>query len=318
MQNNRGEKLPVIVICAPTACGKTELAYNLFSSSTVSPFAGKAEVISADSMQVYKHMDIGTAKPSKEFQRELPHHLIDICTPDYQFGVGDFVRHASEAVRDICERGKIPVMLGGTAFYIKNFVYGLPTTPRVDEKIRIEVEARMKAEGAVCLWEELKQLDPLSAEKIHINDEYRIKRALEVCLTTGQPRSSFLLPQTTVTDYNFLLICLERSRQELYERVEKRVDIMFDDGLENEVNMLKEAGYAAEDPGMQAIGYREFFSLHSKEDIKALIKKNTKEYVKRQQTFFKTFTDTSFINSDKYDVIEEKIVSFLLCNNLST
>lgn len=304
-------KPPVVVICAPTACGKTDLAYNLFSSKSTGHFAEKAEIISADSMQVYKGMDIGTAKPDREFQQQLPHHLIDICEPNYQFGAGDFVRNAKIAVQEIIKKGKLPVIVGGTAFYIKNFVYGLPPTPQVDEKIRIEIENRMQNEGAQILWDELQSLDPVSAEKIHINDEYRIKRALEVYHSTGKPRSSFIVPQTMVKDYNFLLFCLDRPRQELYERVEQRVDIMFDMGLAKEVQQLKEKGFVKDDPGMQAIGYREFFYNDTIEEIKQHIVKSSKEYVKRQQTFFKTFTDAIFVNPQEISQIEQKITEFI-------
>ncbi len=304
------DSIPVIVICAPTACGKTDLVYNLFATSQHTPFAGAAEIVSADSMQVYRYMDIGTAKPDKNFQKELPHHLIDICEPSYQFGVGDFVRSARDAVIDISSRGKIPVIVGGTAFYIKNFVYGLPTTPKVEESVRIHVESRMQSEGAQVLWDDLNRLDPISAEKIHINDEYRIKRALEVCLSTGLPRSSFLLPQKPVKDYTFLFFCLDRLRQELYDRVEKRVEIMFEQGLEGEIDFLKAKGFTIDDPGMQAIGYKEFFTENSIDEIKAQIIKNTKEYVKRQQTFFKTFKEAEFINPENYDAIQRKIANF--------
>ncbi len=307
----RSTKPPIVVICAPTACGKTDLAYNLFSSKSTGRFAKKAEIISADSMQVYKGMDIGTAKPEKEFLQQLPHHLIDICEPNYQFGAGDFVRNAKIAVQKIIAKGKLPVIVGGTAFYIKNFVYGLPPTPQVDEKIRIEIENRIQTEGAQKLWEELQSLDPVSAEKIHINDEYRIKRALEVCHSTGKPRSSFIVPQTMVEDYTFLLFCLDRPRQELYERVEQRVDIMFDRGLEKEVKQLQEKGFVKNDPGMQAIGYREFFCNDSIEEIKQHIVKSSKEYVKRQQTFFKTFTDAFFVNPQEISQIEQKIDEFI-------
>ncbi len=317
-KNKQGALLPVVVICAPTACGKTDLAYRLFSTSCNSFLSEKAEIISADSMQVYRYMDIGTAKPDKDLQAILPHHLIDICDPAYQFGVGDFVRHAKELVIDIISRKKLPVILGGTAFYIKNFVYGLPTTPRVDDSIRIAIEKRMENEGPEKLWNELKKLDPISAEKIHINDIYRIKRALEVCHATGKPRSSFLLPQKSVEGYNFLIINLERPRQELYERVEKRIDCMFEMGLETEVENLKKMGYTQDSPGMQAIGYREFFVGETIAEVKALITKSTKEYVKRQQTFFKTFDNAIAISPDNFDIIEKKIYDFYSNSDVGT
>lgn len=304
-------KTPIIVICAPTACGKTDLAYKLFSSQSTGILSNRAEIISADSMQVYKGMDIGTAKPDKEFLRTLPHHLIDICNPDYQFGAGDFVRHTNIAIKEIITKNKIPVIVGGTAFYIKNFLYGLPPTPQVDEKIRLEIENRMKTEGSEKLMSELQTLDPISAEKIHMHDEYRIKRALEVYHATGKPRSSFMVPQTINNDYNFLIFCLDRPRQELYTRVEQRVDIMFDMGLANEVQSLKNKGYTKDDPGMQAIGYREFFTSTSTEEIKQTIIKSSKAYVKRQQTFFKTFNDAFLVNPEEICKIEQKISDFL-------
>ncbi len=309
-KNTNTQNIPVLVICAPTACGKTDLAYNLFASKSSCLF-NKAEIVSADSMQVYKHMNIGTAKPSKDFLKELPHHIIDMCEPSCQFGVGDFVRHAGNAVTDIYSRGKLPVLLGGTAFYIKNFVYGLPTTPRVDNAVRIHIEERMKIEGAEKLWNELNEFDSISAEKIHINDEYRIKRALEVYYSTGLPRSSFLVEQKFVAGYRFLLINLLRTRHELYERVEKRVEIMFEQGLEQEVQNLHHMGYTQEDPGMQAIGYREFFLYDNIDEIKERIIKNTKEYVKRQQTFFKSFEHALSIDITNFSFIEEKIHEFV-------
>ncbi len=317
-KNNEGGLLPVIVICAPTACGKTDLAYKLFSSSVPSLFSGRAEIISADSMQVYKHMDIGTAKPNTEFQKKLPHHLIDVCTPDKQFGVGDFVRLTEKAIKDINARGKIPVMIGGTAFYIKNYVHGLPTTPSVTEDVRLEIENRMSNEGAEKLWNELKKVDPISAEKIHINDEYRIKRSLEVYHATGLPRSSFGLSKEHSKNCNFLIFSLYRQRLELYERVEKRVDEMFDAGLEREVEMLKDLGYTVDSPGMQGIGYREFFMSNDIKEVKAKIIKSTKEYVKRQQTFFKSFDEAEVIHPENLLEIEKKIHNFCLHNNEGT
>ncbi len=301
----------VVVICAPTASGKTDLAHRLFSSASTSALAGKAEIISADSMQVYKYMDIGTAKPEKNLTQALPHHLIDIYEPNEQFGTGEFVRHATKAVVDISARGKVPVILGGTAFYIKNFVYGLPTTPQCDDEIRNNIEVRMKTEGARKLYDELKLLDQVSADRIHPNDEYRIKRALEVCISTGKPLSSFIRKQKKVDGYDFLLISLHRTREELYDRVEKRVSIMFENGLENEIQKLTSMGYTSEDPGMQAIGYREFFVEKEREKVKQLIIKNSKEYVKRQQTFFKSFSDAHVISCDNFSAIEQKIVNFI-------
>ena len=160
--------IPVLVIFAPTASGKTALAEKLFGTNSKSPFAGKAEIVSADSMQVYKYLDVGTAKPDKDFLKNLPHHLIDICMPEHQFGTGEFVREADKVVKEIFSRGKLAVICGGSAFYIRNFLTGLPFTPEADEATRNLVENRMKTEGKEVLYKELRQLDPESASKIHI------------------------------------------------------------------------------------------------------------------------------------------------------
>ena len=169
--SNGSSEIPVLVIFAPTATGKTATVGHLFSDNVPSFFSGKAEIINADSMQVYNGLDIGTAKADKEFLSHLPHHLIDVCSPKEQFGSGDFVRLADIACKDIFSRGKIPVVCGGTAFYIKNFIYGLPITPTADEKTRSLLQEKMKNLGAKVLYEELKSVDEISAYRIHINDE---------------------------------------------------------------------------------------------------------------------------------------------------
>jgi tRNA dimethylallyltransferase len=310
LKPSAGGDIPVLVIFAPTACGKTSLAEKLFALDAFSPLAGKAEIISADSMQVYKGMDIGTAKPDSEFLKKLPHHLINLCTPDVQFGVGQFVPLADKICADIVSRGKLPVVLGGTAFYIRNFVYGLPPTPTASEEIRDIVQKRMETEGPEKLWDELNTLDPESAEKIHINDEYRIKRALEVCLATGKPRSSFAVSSTPRKGFSFLVLALERDRSVLYDRINLRVDQMFEQGLEEEFNNLVKKGYTKEYPGMQAIGYREFFTENTIEAIKELIKKDSRKYAKRQETFFRPITDCCRYQAEAYEEILEKILRF--------
>lgn len=256
------QKIPVLVIFAPTASGKTALVGNLFSDNSKSKLAGKAEIINADSMQVYKGMDIGTAKPSKEFLKHLPHHLIDICSPNQQFGVGEFLPLADKLCQDIYNRGKLPVVCGGTAFYIRNFIYGLPKTPKADMALREKLQLRMKNEGAAVLKAELNKLDPESAARIHINDEYRILRALEVCYASGKSLSDFVLEDKCREGFDFLTIELVRPREELYNRINLRVDQMIQEGLEKEFCKLVAAGYHRQDGGMQAIGYREFFMAY--------------------------------------------------------
>ena len=230
-------KIPAIVLFAPTASGKTALTRELFSPQG-SHFILNAEVVSADSQAVYRHLDIGTAKPTKEFCKEIPHHLIDILEPDQQFNVSDFVDAADEACRKIIKKGKIPVICGGTGFYIRNFLYGVPPTPVSDEKLRNELKQRILIEGNEALYRELQQIDPESALKIHQNDSYRICRALEIYYLCGKTRTSFQMEHKLREMYDFLFIVLEPDRQELYQKIAVRVENMFESGLENEIKKL--------------------------------------------------------------------------------
>ena len=272
-----------------------------------------AEIISADSMQVYRGMDIGTAKPSAEQRSLLPHHLIDIRNPDEQFSVGDFVRLANEAITDIASRGALPVVCGGTGFYLKNCVLGLPESPPSDAAIRDALKLELREKGVAALMEELARSDPQSAEKIHPNDEYRLLRALEVLRLSGRPLSSFGVSGAEPVNSGplrprcrFLVLGLFRPRDELYRRINERCAAMFASGLPAEVRRLHEAGYSPKDPGLRAIGYREFFvedelcssnepgSYRLSQDIdgvQALVAQNSRRYAKRQITFFASLPD---------------------------
>ena len=263
-------------------------------------------------MQVYRGMDIGTAKPSIEQRSLLPHHLIDICNPDEQFSVGDFVRLADEAIAGIAARGALPVVSGGTGFYLKNCVLGLPEAPPSDAAIREALKLELQEKGAAALMEELARSDPASAEKIHLNDEYRLLRALEVLRLSGKPLSSFGLSGAAANGasgptrpcYRFLVVGLFRPREELYRRINERCAAMFALGLSDEVRRLHEAGYSPRDPGLRAIGYREFFvedepgEYRLSQDIdgvQALVAQNSRRYAKRQITFFASLPDAKKI-----------------------
>ncbi len=312
--------IPVLVIFAPTACGKTAAVSRLFSDLSSSPFSNKAEIINADSMQVYKGFDIGTAKPDSEFLSHLPHHLINIVSPKEQFGTGEFVRLADIAARDIFKRGKLPVVCGGTAFYIRNFLYGLPITPEADPEVRKKLQERLTSEGSDALRMELQKIDPASESRILENDDYRIVRALEVYYSSGKPLSFFDLPCSLRSSYRFLILNLERERNELYERINERVDLMFSQGLTDEVLRLLSSGIIKTDPGMQAIGYREFFMTGSNfpsfytesdiEDVKILIKRDSRHYAKRQITFFKPIKEAVSISADNISGMEAEIAQF--------
>lgn len=283
MDEKQVTKLPVIVIFAPTASGKTALTKELFAPGG-SHFILNAEIISADSQAVYKGMDIGTAKPELELRKILPHHLIDIKTPDQQYNVSDFVNDADRVCRDIAARGKTPVVCGGTGFYIRNFLYGVAPTPVSDPKLREKLKARIAAEGNAVLYKELTDIDPASAAKIHPNDAYRICRALEVYYLSGKTRSAFAIEPALRPRYDFTFIVLDPPRDLLYCRIEERVKQMIEQGLEEEVNSLIAVGYTKDSPGLKAIGYHEWFDYPDRNQIIAAITHNTRKYAKKQYT----------------------------------
>lgn len=304
-------KIPVIVIFAPTACGKTALAKDFFGKSSLSCFKGMGEVISADSQAVYIGMNLGTAKPSLEEQQDLPHHLINLITPDVQFGAGDFLPLADQKSKEIYERKKIPIVLGGTGFYIRNFLLGLPKTPESNSELRKNLMERAKNEGSLLLYKELQKIDPIYASKINSHDSYRICRALEVYKLTGKTLSSIKVPTELRLQYNFKTIVLTRERQDLYSRIDSRVEKMFEDGLVQEVENLKSQGYGKESPGMKAIGYSEFFEENQDlQSIKEKIKLDSHHYAKKQYTFMKGIPNALTINADDKSSFFEIIKDF--------
>ncbi len=242
--------------------------------------------------------------------------------PDVQYNVGEFVKSADKIVMDIWERGKIPLVSGGTAFYLKNFVLGLPQTPPGNERVREKLNLSLKERGVRALYEELKEVDPVAAERIGVNDRYRIVRALEVFYTSGKPLSEFLLPGKTREKFKFLLIGLLRDREELYRRINKRVDMMFEKGLVDEVKRLLAMGYSFEDPGFKGIGYREFRELCkgclTLEGVKEVIKRNSRRYAKRQITFMKKLNGVKWFNPIEEEAIKREIEKFIREDELSS
>ena len=259
-------------------------------------------------------MDIGTAKPEPSFCKEIPHHMIDLVSPDCQFSVSDFVERADILCRDIYQRGKLPLVCGGTGFYIRNFLFGLPSTPKSDEKIRNQLKERIEKEGNQALYEELCRIDPESAAKIHVNDAYRICRALEVFYTTGKKRSESQLSVKLRDLYDFCFIVLEPERELLFERIRKRVDLMFEDGLRGEVEKLIKAGYTKESPGMKAIGYSEFFDPALKGDdekIREAIKHHSCKYAKKQYTYIRDIPESKVIRYNAMEMDLQKIADLI-------
>jgi tRNA dimethylallyltransferase len=305
----------VLILFGPTAVGKTALLERLWGRGA--PADGRmpaAELINADSVQVYRGLDIGSAKPSKEFRQKIPHHLIDILDPKEQFTAGAFVKAAETLIHEIAGRGCLPVVSGGTAFYFRNLVFGLPPTPPADAKVRAVLEEECSRLGLAALYGRLKNLDPCGSERICANDRYRILRALEVREISGRPLSAFAVPGEARRDMDFLIIGLKRDRQELYRRIDSRVDSMFRAGLTAEVKGLLKAGRTKDDPGMRGIGYREFFETLADgclrlKDAAEKIKTDSRRYAKRQMTFFQSLPDARWLCPEA----EEEIIS-LICD----
>ncbi|MCQ2241999.1 tRNA (adenosine(37)-N6)-dimethylallyltransferase MiaA [Treponema sp.] len=305
-------KIPVIVFFAPTATGKTALTLELFGSGSLFDFKDKAEIISCDSQAVYKYFDIGTAKPTPEERAIVPYHLVDFAEPSVQFGLGEFMDKADDLCAEIWGRKKIPVLCGGTGFYARNFILGAPKTPESDGKIRLQIKEKLAQLGKESLYAELKIVDPASAAKINVNDEYRICRALEVFYTAGKPLSSFALPDAPRSRYDFLTIILNRDKDDLYRRIDLRVEKMFEEGLPKEIEKLKAMGYTKDTPAMKAIGYSEFFiDGLSMEQVKEKIKNDSHHYAKKQYTFMRGIPGAITVDAEDKETVARLVGNFL-------
>lgn len=305
-------KIPVIVFFAPTATGKTALTLDLFGSGSLFDFKNKAEILSCDSQAVYKYFDIGTAKPTPEERAAVPYHLVDFADPAIQFGLGEFMEEADRLCGEIWSRKNVPVLCGGTGFYARNFILGAPTTPESDEKIRVHIKEKLAELGKESLYAELKIVDPLSARKININDEYRICRALEVFYTSGKPLSSYALPDVPRSQYEFLTIILNRDKDDLYRRIDLRVEKMFEEGLAEEIEKLKSMGYTKDTPAMKAIGYSEFFiDGLSVDQVKEKIKNDSHHYAKKQYTFMRGIPGAVTVDADDKDRVARLVGDFI-------
>ena len=291
-----------MVLFGPTAVGKTALTEELFSKGF--------EIINADSVQVYRYLDIASAKPEKELVEKIPHHLVDIRFPWEQYNSGDFCKDAERLIKEINERGNIPLITGGTAYYFKQLLYGPSSTPESNPKTREEIQRTIDDIGLDKAYEMLMSLDMEAAKKIDKNDRYRISRALEVIKDTGRPLSSFPVSDTLREDIDFVIIGLKREKKELEDRIRKRVDIMFDSGAVREMKALLSMGADLSWPGMQGIGYREWFNAMESGEvnisiIKDMIIRSSIKYAKRQMTFFSSFSDTLWFSPNDIEKIKE-------------
>ncbi len=273
----------LILIVGPTAVGKTDLAIEL-------ALRLGGEVVSADSRLFYRGMDIGTAKPSAEEMRGVPHHLIDVANPDETWSLALFQREARRVIEDIYQRGQLPLLVGGTGQYVRAVTEGwTPPEVKPDESLRVILEQLAEKHDAYWLHDKLRILDPTAADSIDPRNLRRTVRALEVILTTGQPFS--MLRRAAASPYRLITIGLKRSREELYQRVDLRIETMFARGLLDEVQSLIEKGYLPSLPAMSAIGYREATAVlrgeMSIDDAKMQMKRLTRIFVRRQANWFK-------------------------------
>ncbi|MGH0054480.1 MAG: tRNA (adenosine(37)-N6)-dimethylallyltransferase MiaA [Sphaerochaetaceae bacterium] len=293
----------IIFLFGPTGVGKTELLLDLDPQ--------RFSVINADSIQVYRHLDIGSAKASKAVQAAIEHHLIDVKDPWDQFSVGDFISYADKACEHIFAEGKIPIISGGTAYYFKHFLYGLSEAPPSDENVRAKVSAQIEKWGNDWAFKRLNSLDPLSAQRIHPSDMYRVSRALEVYEASGKPLSSFSLPTEARYGMHPLVIGLVRESNLLHRRLSKRIAMMFDEGLEEEIRGLLRMGAEYWWPGLQGIGYKEFFQAMehgewSRSIVADQIERNSRFYAKRQMTFFRSFAEVKWMDpADEKEILTE-------------
>ena len=277
----------ILVICGPTASGKTALAVEL-------ALRHHGEVVSTDSMQIYRRMDIGTAKPTREEMRGVPHHMLDVADPEEDFSVARYVDMAAKCVDDILSRGKLPILAGGTGLYIDSLLSGRTFAPfQPDSPLRGQLEEQLRREGGAAMLARLAQVDPDSAARLHPNDEKRIIRALEVYQSTGKTITQHNLETRAIPPrYDALTLALAfEQREDMWSRIDRRVDQMMDQGLVDEVQRLLDSGVPAKCTAMQAIGYKEMAAaLLSHGDVSAgaeEVKLRSRQYAKRQLTWFR-------------------------------
>jgi tRNA dimethylallyltransferase len=303
-------KKPLIILTGPTSVGKTALSISLAK-------AVNGEIVSADSMQVYKYMDIGTAKITSNEMEDIPHHLISEFMPDEEFNVVKFQKYAKEYINAIYERNKIPILVGGTGFYIQAVLYDIDFEEgNSDFSYREELAQLATNKGPHFLYELLTKVDPPSAEVIHPNNLKRIIRALEYVKQTGEPISAHNEEQRNrKSPYLYRYFVLNKERSNLYEAINNRVDIMINNGLVNEVKQLLDMGYTKDMVSMQGLGYKELIDFiegnYSLEEAIYKLKKDTRHYAKRQLTWFKREKNVTWVNKDDFTK-ENEILEFLL------
>ena len=306
------DRKPLIILAGPTAVGKTSLSIRLAKETG-------GEIISADSMQVYRHMDIGSAKITKEEMEGVPHYLVDVLEPEEEFNVVRFQQMAKEAAERIWKKGKIPLVVGGTGFYIQALLYDIDFTENDgDESYRRRLEQKASdEEGASELYEMLTTVDPKAAREIHPRNLKRIIRALEFHHQTGKKISEHNETQRQKSSpYNYAYFVLTDERSRLYERIDRRVDLMMEQGLLDEVRYLKERGVRKDSTAMQGLGYKELYAYlegeYPLDEAVRIIKRDTRHFAKRQLTWFKRERDVIWADKSVIGQEEENLADYML------
>lgn len=309
-------KKPMIILSGPTAVGKTALSIELAKRVN-------GAIISADSMQVYKHMDIGSAKIMPEEMCGIKHYLIDALEPSDEFNIVVFQKMAKDALNEIYANGQIPIIAGGTGFYIQALLYDIDFEKQdTNEAYRLELEQIAKEQGNEVLHNRLKEIDPVSAEKIHANNVKRVIRAIEFYELTGKPISEHNeTEKQKESPYNFAYFVLTDERDNLYKRIDLRVDIMLEKGLLDEVKRLKDMGYHRDMVSMQGLGYKEILDYLDNnctlEEAVYILKRETRHFAKRQLTWFRREKDVIWMDKSKFNY-DEKAVLEEMCSILNT
>ena len=290
------KKQKVIVICGPTASGKTALSIELAKKIN-------GEIVSCDSMQIYKEMDIGTAKPTKEEMQEIPHYMINTIFPNERYSVADYKKDAKKAIREIIKKGKVPIIVGGTGLYVDSLIYEIEYPDiKFDEKYRQELEEQVRKDGLEKLYNKAKKIDPEAMLKISSNDKKRILRVLEIYKATGKTKTEQeRKSREKEPEFDYLVYGLNMPREKLYERINLRVDIMIKQGLIKEVEEIYKK-YNEFPTAMQGLGYKEvveYLEGHlTKEEMIEKIKQETRRYAKRQKTWFRKNKQTIWLDTE--------------------
>ena len=304
-------KIPLIILTGPTAVGKTDLSIKLSKSLN-------AEIISADSMQIYKYMDIGSAKVTKEEMDGVVHYMIDEVTPDVPFSVSEFQMRSEKYIEEINKKGKNVLITGGTGLYLNSLIYNMDfAKSNANNEIREKLEQELAENGIDYMHEKLRGLDEEAANRIHKNNTKRVIRAIEVCMS-GQKMNDFSKDLRYNEKYKPIIIVLNRDREVLYQRINKRVDIMLENGLLDEVKKLLEMGYTKDMISMQGIGYKEMIKYldgeYTYDEAVEIIKRDSRRYAKRQITWFKRYQDAKWFDLDEYqnkEKLEEDIINHI-------